>query len=205
MNILIADDHQLILEGFSKVLNKELPNSHVKTALDLDEMMQILKQEKIDILFQDIRFGKCDAREFIAELIQDHPEMKVIIITSSGDNAAVSSLFKMGISGYLLKSDDKHEILKAIQIVMDGDKYISPELREIRKGNRIDFEQKTMLTSREIEILRLILLEKTTKEISEALFLSEKTVESHRMNLFLKFGVKNVAGLVKKAILEGFM
>lgn len=205
MKIVIADDHQLILEGFSKVLYKAMSDIEIRTAIDLIELQSVLEDNRIDILFQDIRFGKDDAREFLGPIMEQHPEMHVIIITSSGDDTAIGCLFKMGVSGYLLKSDEKGEITRAIETVLNGEKYISPEIMEIRKGNKIDYEQTKILTPRELEILQFIINGRTTKEIAESIHLSDKTVESHRMNLFLKFDVKNVAGLVRKAILEGFL
>ncbi|NLO71501.1 MAG: response regulator transcription factor [Porphyromonadaceae bacterium] len=203
--ILIADDHQLIIEGIIEIIKIAMPDAQIFSAENFYDLQQILTENKIDILFQDIRLGKDDAREFLNGIIKSHPDLKVIIISSLGDNASIDSLFKMGISGYLLKSDEKAEIVNAIDTVMHGGIYKSPEIIAAKKGNRIDPEQKVFLTPREIEILQLIMREKTTKEISELINLSEKTIESHRMNLFLKFDVKNVAGLVRNAILEGYL
>lgn len=205
MNILIADDHHLIIEGFTEILKKEIPEACVFTASNLDELQEVLSENKIEILFQDIRLGQHDAREFIFPIIQQYPELNVIVITSINDNTSIDSLFKMGIKGYLLKYDQKEEVANAINTVLRGDIYTSPEIVALKKGERIDLEKKIFLTPRETEVLQLIIRGSTTKEISEKISLSEKTIETHRMNLFLKFDIKNVAGLVRKAILEGFL
>ena len=205
MNILIADDHHLIIEGFTEILKKEIPEACVFTASNLDELQEVLSENKIEILFQDIRLGQHDAREFIFPIIQQYAELNVIVITSINDNTSIDSLFKMGIKGYLLKYDQKEEVANAINTVLHGDIYTSPEIVALKKGERIDLEKKIFLTPRETEVLQLIIRGSTTKEISEKISLSEKTIETHRMNLFLKFDIKNVAGLVRKAILEGFL
>ena len=154
---------------------------------------------------RDIRFGKDDAREFLAGIMESYPTLKIIILTSIMETGLVESLFKMGVTGYLLKSDESDEICRAIHSVRVGEKFISTELKEIISGNRVDFYKNIIITPREKEILDLILQEKTTREIAREVFLSEKTIENYRASLFLKFDVKNMAGLVRKAVLEGYI
>lgn len=204
MDILLADDHPLILEGLANMLVSALPEVRIFKAKDKEELYEQLRQQHIDILFQDIRFGKHDAREFIAAVMAEYPNLKVIIITSVAEPTPVETLLKQGVSAYLLKSDEKEDVLNAIEAVMAGDTYLSAGLQELLQGRRVRTRQ-IPLTPREKEVLQLILQEKTTREISDLIFLSEKTVENHRSNLFLKFEVKNMAGLVRRAILEGYL
>lgn len=205
MKILIADDHSLIIDGFITVLKNQDPSISCYKATDKLELFEILKTHSIDILFQDIMFGKSDARDFIKEIKENYPKLKIIIISSLADENTVNTLFKQDVDGYLLKSDPKEEIFRALESIKKEEKFISKGLVNNGNQNLIRQKQNILLTPREKEILSLILQEKTTKEIAELVFLSEKTVENHRTNLFIKFDVKNLAGLVKKAILEGFL
>lgn len=204
MNILIADDHHLVLEGLTNVL-ETMENVEIFQAKNKNLLLYQLRSHKIDILFQDILFGDYNAREFIKEIIKEFPSLKIIIISSISDLEVVDSLFKQGIHGYLLKSDDLSEISSSIATVMNDQIYISAEIRDLTyREKRLDIKSTVVLTPREKEVLRLILKEKTTNEIGDNLNVSTKTVEKHRANLFIKFGVKNVVGLVKKAIMEGY-
>jgi len=204
MNILIADDHHLVLEGLTNVL-ETMENVEIFQAKNKNLLLYQLRSHKIDILFQDILFGDYNAREFIKEIIKEFPSLKIIIISSISDLEVVDSLFKQGVHGYLLKSDDLSEISSSIATVMNDQIYISTEIRDLTyREKRLDIKSTVVLTPREKEVLRLILKEKTTNEIGENLNVSTKTVEKHRANLFIKFGVKNVVGLVKKAIMEGY-
>lgn len=204
MNILIADDHHLVLEGLTNVL-ETMENVKIFQAKNKNLLLYQLRSHKIDILFQDILFGDHNAREFIKEIIKEFPSLKIIIISSISDLEVVDSLFKQGVHGYLLKSDDLSEISSSIATVMNDQIYISAEIRDLTyREKRLDIKSTVVLTPREKEVLRLILKEKTTNEIGENLNVSTKTVEKHRANLFIKFGVKNVVGLVKKAIMEGY-
>src|SRR5690625_5061235 len=113
MNILIADDHHLVLEGLTNVL-ETMENVKIFQAKNKNLLLYQLRSHKIDILFQDILFGDHNAREFIKEIIKEFPSLKIIIISSISDLEVVDSLFKQGIHGYLLKSDDLSEISSSI-------------------------------------------------------------------------------------------
>lgn len=207
LNITIADDHDLIINGFKEIIKKEYPDKNIFSANNLDTLKNLLERQPIDLLFQDIRFGKEDARLFIQEIKNQYPLLKVVIISSLDDLNALQILKNQGIDGYILKSDENQEILNAIVAVEKGTFYFSKGLRSLLAENSLVKikKEEIYLTPREKEVLSLILNEKTTKEIAATLFLSEKTIENYRANLLLKFNVKFLAGLVKKAILEGYV
>ncbi len=205
MKVLIADDHSLIIDGFIAVIKNHDPSIICFKATNKAELFQSLEKNQIDVLFQDIMFGNDDARDFIAELKKNFPELKIIIISSLTDEATVQTLFKQNANGYLFKSDPNEEIIRALESILKDEKFISKGLASKGHSNSIRTKKNILLTAREKEVLSLILQEKTTKEIADLIFLSEKTIENHRTNLFIKFDVKNLAGLVKKAILEGFL
>lgn len=204
MNIIIADDHHLIAHGFINTIHKKLPETLCRAATHFGVLKSLLEEEVPDLLFQDVRFGNYDAREFIRILMDEYPSMKVIIISSLDDFDTIKTLLNQGAHGYILKSDPEQEIINAIQVVREGNIYLSPEVKRLYTERELLFtRQRVILTPREIEVLQLIADEYSTREIASKLSLSEKSIENYRSNLLLKFGAKNVAGLMKKALLEG--
>lgn len=208
MNILVSDDHQLILDGIGSYLKTNYPDSTISFAKTKSALIHALKSGPFDVLLQDIRLGNDDAREFIKEIFEAQSEVKVIIVSTLFDTLTVKTLLNQGVCGYVIKVDGLEEIQLAIDAALKGEVYLSQELQKQLINSSLtneDASQHVHLTQREREVLREILNEKSTKAIADTLFISEKTVEGYRANLFVKFDVKNVAGLVKKAILQGFM
>lgn len=204
MNVLIADDHFLVLDGLETLLGTIDTVDAVYKAANYIELKRYLTGHSIDVLFLDINFGNADGREILPTLKEEYSSIKVIALTSFGDTATIKSCIHTGFDGFLLKSDDRDEIINALNTVMTGEKYYSRKAKGAVFENEI-IGRKNKLSEREIEIVKLIASEKTNKEIAQELFISEKTVENHRSNIMLKMDVKNVAGLVKKAILQGII
>lgn len=204
MKTLLADDHFLVLDGLEVLLSTFKFIEYTKSVQNYIELKEIIKKESFDILLLDIYFGKHDGREIIREIKQIAPEMKIIALTSHADSTTIKSSVSAGFDGYLLKIDSREEIEKALKAVIRGEKYYSS------KTQQAFFEMnatrnKVELTDRENQILQLIVEEKTTNEIAEELCLSKKTVETHRSNIMLKLEVKNIAGMVRKAIIQGLV
>ena len=208
MNILVSDDHQLILDGIGSYLKTSYPTSSISFAKNKSTLIHELKTKEFDVLLQDIRLGKDDAREFIKDVFELQPNLKVIVVSTLFDTLTVKTILNQGVHGYVIKVDGLEEIHLAIEAVLKGNTYLSQSLqKQLIDSSLTDNsdEDTILLTQREREVLTEILNEKSTKAIAETLFISEKTVEGYRANLFVKFDVKNVAGLVKKAIIHGFM
>lgn len=205
LKIAVADDHGLVLDGFLNLFATALPSAQVYTVQNKLRLFNLLERSRIDVLFQDVKFGRHDAREFVKSIRESFPELKIIVISSLSDEQTVTMLAKQGIHGYVSKSDGSAEILAAINAVMDGQVFFSKDVLENSVTHHSTKPSKIVLTAREKEVLAAILDGKTTREAAESLFLSEKTIETYRANLFLKFDVTNVAGLVKRAILEGYL
>lgn len=201
MNILIAEDHALIVEGLKSLL--ESNGYSVFHAPDERMLMHVLSDRQMDVLIQDIRFGKVDARMLIPSIREQFPEVKILVLTSLDDLASIQSILAANIHGYVIKSEPSNLILEAVEAIDTGKTYLSPEVQSVLV-RKISPQSEIQLSEREKGVLKGILDEKSTKEIAESLFVSEKTVEHYRSNLFVKFDVKNVSGLVKKAILQGF-
>ena len=203
MKILLADDHFLVLDGLEVLLSTFDFVEKTKSVLNYVELKEVLKEESFDVLLLDIHFGKHDGRVIIAEIKQMLPSMKIIALTSHSDSVTIKSSVNVGFDGYLLKIDSRLDIEKALKAVTNNEKYFS------LKTQQVFFETQAVknsaLTEREREILELIVQEKTTKEIADQLCLSEKTIETHRGNIMLKLEVRNIAGMVKKAIMQGLV
>jgi DNA-binding NarL/FixJ family response regulator len=201
MNIVIAEDHALIVDGLRSLL--ESNGYLVFHAPDELALLKLLQQEKVDLLIQDIRFGKVDARTIIPTIREQFSEVKILVLTSLDDLASVQSILATNIQGYIIKTEPSELILEAIVTITAGKTYLSPEVQSLLVGKE-SAQPEIQLSERETGVLNGILDEKSTKEIAETLYISEKTVEHYRSSLFTKFDVKNVSGLVKKAILLGF-
>lgn len=204
MKILLADDHFLVLDGLEVLLSTFDFVEKTKSALNYMELKNILEEEHFDVLLLDIHFGKHDGRTIIQEIKQLMPDMKVIALTSHSDSVTIKSSVNAGFDGYLLKIDGREEIEKALKAVMNDEKYFSPKTQQAFFEMNTS-KSKVELTEREKEILQLIVQEKTTKEIAEQLCLSEKTIETHRASIMQKLEVKNIAGMVRKAIMKGLV
>lgn len=203
MKIAIADDHNLIVNGFMELLAVEMPQASVYTARNKRELLDLLAREPIDILFQDIRFGRYDATEFMQAIRDDFPSMKIVAISAYSERDVVNALVEQGVNGYISKADAGNEILAAIEAVQDGKDYFPPDF--LAGGSAWPTEARPVeLTGREKEVLDAIIEGKTIRETADELFLSAKTIESYRAALFAKFEVTNVASLVRKAILAGY-
>lgn len=204
MKIVIADDHFLVLDGLELLLSTFDFVQSTARAENYFGLKDRLEKEDFDVLLLDIHFGKHDGREILPEIKRMKPGLKIIALTSHSDSATIKSSVNAGFDGYLLKIDGRDEIEKALKTVMTDEKYFSP------KTQQVFFESQTAkikveLTERELEILQCIVEEKTTKEIADQLCLSEKTVETHRGNLMLKLEARNIAGMVRKAIMLGLV
>ena len=204
MKILLADDHFLVLEGLEVLLSTFEFVEKTERVLNFVQLKDTLTEENFDVLLLDIHFGKHDGREIIGEIKQMAPDMKIIALTSHADSVTITSSVNAGFDGYLLKIDGRDEIEKALKAVTNDEKYFRPKTQQVffeMNASKNNLE----LTEREKEILQLIVQEKTTKEIADQLCLSEKTIETHRASLMQKLEVKNIAGMVKKAIMQGLV
>lgn len=205
LRIVIADDHSLILEGIKSILLDLEQVPTVFFARDLAQLEHILKTETIDVLIQDVKFGVDDARQFIPAIRSSYPNLRIIALSSLGDAVSVQTVMNAGVNGYVLKSEGSDQLVQAIKQVMTGENFLSRSAQNaLFQTKQESTNYDIQLSEREREVLKAILAELSTKQIAEQLFLSEKTIEHYRSTLFLKFDVKNVTGLVKKAIIQGF-
>ncbi len=172
------------------------------------ELLEGLAQMQPDVLVLDIQLNDKTGDELMPELMQQYPELKVLIVTNFDSTMYAGKLLWQGAKGFLLKTADESELIKAIETVYNGEQYIEKSIadrmaNETERNKRI-YTTKTTLTEREKEILQLIAEGKTDQEIAQLLFLGVGTIKFYRKGLLLKMDVPNTAGLVAKALKIGW-
>jgi DNA-binding NarL/FixJ family response regulator len=205
INILITDDHQLVIDGIKLMLAEANDLQCVGTANGGEQALELLATTPTDVLLLDINMPGMDGLETCRRVRRDFPSVKILMLSMLREGSLVKMLLNEGASGYLLKNAGKDEVLEGIRKVHRGERALSSEVLDIFL--QPDAEKKRLMTSpfpslsrREKQILQLIVDEKTTGEIAEELFISFGTVETHRRNILMKVNARNTAGLVKAAI-----
>lgn len=209
INLLIADDHTMFLQGIISLLEQEPNITIVDKAVNGNEALEIIKKGVVDFIILDVSMPQMDGIELSKILKKQHPNVKILIVSTHSNVMIVSRLIRIGVNGYLLKNAEKEELLKAINTIASGENYFAEELEEKHLTNSSRIEKQvsnlTELSSREKEILVLIAHEYNTAEIAEKTFISLNTVNTHRRNLLSKLNAKNTAGLVKYAVENGLV
>lgn len=203
INVLLTDDHQLIIDGLKSLLKDQEDINVSAEANNGREALQILSFLPIDVVLMDIDMPVMNGIETLKEIKKQHPVVKVIILSMHNESGMIKSLIDLGANGYLLKSCSQDEVLSAIRKVAAGQSSFSTDVT-MALLNPTHHEQKTeILTERETEILKLIAAGFSNKEIGDKLFISHRTVDTHRTNLMKKLSVNNIAGLISYAIKNG--
>lgn len=208
IRVAVTDDHPLILNGIKDLLSDSNDITVTHTWENAALTKEGLANDLPDILLLDINLPDGDGIELCSEFKKSYPDLKIIALTTFNQAVMVRNMMKNGASGYLLKNTTKEEIVDAIQTVHKGEDYLQADVKEILLKESLGKPVQSYipkLTRREKEVLALIVEEMTTAEIAEKLFISPKTVESHRLNLIQKLGVRNTAGMVKEAINKGLV
>ena len=207
--ILLVDDHQMFIDGMKSILHKQNIFQVVAEAQDGNEALNILTNQEIDILITDISMPKMSGIELTKIVKQKYPEIKVIIVSMHNDRAVVSEILMAEAEGYILKNTGKKELLDALTKVADNGTFYSNEVLKVMmqtvKTERRQIEEIKQLTEREIEILKLIVEEFSSDQIAEKLFISKRTVDTHRTNILNKTNSKTLVGLIKYAVKNGIV
>lgn len=205
LNILVADDHRLITDGISKLIEGEAMIGNVITAQNGKEAVDIVLESDIDCVIMDINMPVLNGLEATRIIKKGKPSVKVIVVSMLSDASIVSKMLKAGADGFLNKDTGKEELLKALERVSGGEKYVSTAISNNLLTHLSDpgiqsREVERPLSPREVEIVKLIAEGLTNKEIAGRLFLSTVTVDTHRKNILAKLHLKNTASLVKYAV-----
>ncbi len=206
--ILLVDDHDILLDGIAAILAEAKHLSVIGKAASAERALELLEQCRPQLVLTDISMGTTSGLELTRSITRDFPDVKVIVLTMHDNPEHISSLFDAGAMGYLLKNVKQDELLNAIDSVMNGNRYIQLNLAQAftrMQSMRSQAEKQSPLSARELDIIRLIAQGLTTGQISRQLFISERTVETHRKNILRKTGVKGVVGLVNYARQQGLI
>jgi DNA-binding NarL/FixJ family response regulator len=209
IRVLIADDHALVRAGIRALVEKIKGLVVVGEAGKGSEALQLAKEFKPNLMLLDLTMPDGGGFEVLAEVKKQFPEIRVIVLTVHEAGEYAIRALREGAAGFLPKSAASTELEQAIQTVIGGEVYISPEMSrktmiEVGKGTT-KRELLDTLSPRQREVLRLIAEGRTTKQIAQELGISVKTVETHRAQLMDRLGIRDVAGLVRYAILVGLI
>lgn len=200
--LAIVDDHQIVIDGLRSLLKGHHQYQIVIESNHPEAIPSLLQQHEVDIMLTDVMMPVMTGVELARTVKKDFPSIKIIALSMNGEGSLVNQMIEESdISGYLLKNIGQTEFIKALDKVAAGGIYFSDDvLQEMLKASeRRQVSEENKLTNREIEIVRLIEKEYSNKKIAEELFLSERTVETHRKNIFRKTKTNSVIGLIKYA------
>jgi two-component system, NarL family, nitrate/nitrite response regulator NarL len=202
ISVAITDDHQIVIDGITALLNGHPNIRIIHTSVSGTNMLQMLHQQAVDVLLTDIMMPEMTGQELAKAVRKGFPETRILALSMSGQGDIVNEMInEADIAGYVLKNISKQDLIAAIEKVAAGGIYFSEEvLNELARFDQVTKENETVqLTAREIEIIRLIEKELSNKAIAEQLYISERTVETHRKNIFRKTNASSVLGLIKYA------
>ena len=203
IKLAIVDDHQIVIDGLHSLLKGYDKYEIVLESTQPETILAQLKKEPVDILLTDVMMPVMTGVELARLVKKEFPSIKIITLSMNGEGSLVNQMIEESdISGYLLKNIGQTEFLKALDKIAAGGIYFSDEvLQEMLKASerKKETDEEVKLTNREVEIVRLIEKEYSNKQIAEELFLSERTVETHRKNIFRKTKTNSVIGLIKYA------
>lgn len=204
IKILVVDDHPMVLEGMQSMLAQISFVELIGVAPNAFEAIDKIKQYKTDIVLTDINMPEMSGIELAEKIRKEFPLVKVMAMSTFKERSYISQMIQHGAVGYLLKSASRDEIEEAILSVYEGRLYVSFDIN-LSSGDKQEIKNTPVLSTREKEVLLLIADGLTNPQMAAKLFLSAHTVDSHRKNLLLKFGVNNTASLIKLAAKHGMV
>lgn len=211
IRVIIVDDHQIIRDGIKALLSGFEDIEVAAEAGSAEECLQKLRFHPADLALIDISLPGISGIKLTEQLAESYPSLKVLILSMHLNEAYISGAIKAGAMGYLVKNTTRDELIQAIHIVSDGNKYLGKEVSNlittgfIRRVQVNEDNSDEALSKRELEILRLTAEGLGNKEISEKLFISIRTVESHKNHIMSKLGLKSSVDLVRYAIKSGII
>lgn len=213
IRLLMVDDHRLMLDGVMALLSDESFFESIRGATSVQEALDILKNEEIDVVIADINMPEVSGIELIRFITEQYPDVKVLVLSMHNEKEMITKMIEAGAMGYIIKSADMAELVEAITSVYSGKRFLSKDVRDIILTRFFNFDNisdisqpnETKLTRREAEVLSLIAKEYSNEQIADKLFISTRTVETHRKNIFIKTKQKTIVGLIKYAMDKGWI
>ncbi len=214
--ILLVDDHQIVLDGISSILSERADWEIIGHANNGKDALQFIKIAQPDLVMMDIDMPIMNGIVAAKESKKTFPDVKIIILSLHSEKSIIQNLIQYGVDGYVLKNSNKQEVLSAVDQVLNGNKYFSADVTMSLSGlspshnkNQLQHQNEShllsQLTEREVEILKRVAEGLSNKEIAAELFISHRTVDTHRQNIMKKLNVNKVVGLIKFAIKNGLV
>jgi DNA-binding NarL/FixJ family response regulator len=213
ITILLAEDHQVVREGFRSLLEHEQDLEVVGEAETGRQAVQLTRKLRPAVVVMDIAMPLLNGLEATRQIRKDFPETKVLILSAHSDDAYVEQMTALGAAGFLVKQTSSHELATAIRKIHEGETYFSASVfkrvqdrkrKSLGRDGNSD-KRSNHLSSREVEVLQLIAEGKANKQVASELGVSFKTVDKHRQHLMSKLNIHDVAGLTRYAIAEGII
>jgi len=208
IKIILVDDHEIVRDGIKSLLFNNENIEIIGEASNREELLKSLKSNTPDLIIMDISLPGKSGIEITEELTEEYPAIKVLILSMFTEEEFIFNSIKAGAKGYLPKNSKQEDLERAINIIQNGEEFFSPlisevvmksYIRKIRNEKNINSNQNN-LSARELEILKLVAEGISNKEISEKLFISIRTVETHKSHILQKLNLKSTVDLVKYAI-----
>ncbi len=199
MRVFLVDDHEMMLDGIQRLVTDVADFEVVGNATTMNSAIEQLLKIEVDLLISDYNLPDGDGLALIRKIKKVKPALKVIVLSQHDEAHLVKEILKEGVDGYMLKKDSHSELVNAIKAVCAGKKYMSNDINNILIQSLHQPDEIKLLTDREREILKLISQEYSNKMMAEELFISERTVETHRKNIFRKTQTNSLVGLIKFA------
>lgn len=203
INIVIADDHDIFLDGLSLMLSKQESFNVCGRATNGKQLIEMVQQHTPDVVLTDIRMPITDGIESTKQLLAQNPDLKVIALSMFDEENLIIEMLEAGAKGYLLKNAHKEEIIEAINSVYQNKNYYCNHTSTLlatmivrSKYNPNKKQPPVVLNEREKMIIKLICLQQTTQQIADAIYLSKRTVEGYRIKILEKINARNIAGVV---------
>lgn len=209
--VVLVDDHAMFRSGLKALIEKEPDFKVVAESQDGEDLLFQLKKIKCDLLVLDISMPHVSGLGVLKEIKQQFPHIKILMLTMQKDHEHFKNAMALGADGYVLKDEAFDQMLLAMRMILRGKKYVSVSVstlltdRFIRSLDEVETPSVEILTPRELEILKLIASGLSNKNVAAQLNLSVRTVESHRLHLMDKLGIKNTAHLVRYASAKGLI
>jgi DNA-binding NarL/FixJ family response regulator len=209
IRILLADDHKLFREGIRSLFDQHPQMQVVAVADNGQSAVTLVRQHSPDVVIMDINMPELNGINATRRILKGNPKVKILALTMHSDRHFVLEMLEAGASGYMLKDADFEELIRAVQTLATNQPYLSPAISRVilEEVHQLSLNKTSAklsaLSLREREVLQLLAEGKSTREIATRLFLSAKTVETHRAKLMKKLDMQSLAELTKYAIREG--
>lgn len=207
IQVLLADDHRMFREGLRVLLEAEEDIEVVGEASNSEEVIQQTRSLKPNIVVMDINMPGVNGLNATHRLVQEDPNVKVVILSMWLDDELVRQAMNVGVSGYVVKQTAASELITAIREVQKGNAFFSPSVSKVllKFQGQSHLGKRPSLTYREYEVLQLITEGKSSKEIGEVLLISTKTIEKYRQQIMDKLNIHDVASLTRYALTNGLV